>query len=275
MPHRPPVAGRRAVLATAVSAGYLLPAFLFERALARSARYHPPSRKAVLMLDPGHGGKDPGAIGISGTYEKHVALDTAFELRRQLESTGRYHVLMTRATDIFVPLDERVARAQARGATLFVSMHADALPHDPRVRGASVYTPSRIASDPLSAQLARTENAADRLGPAYRHRKVVESILDSLTVQETRTLAARMAHDVVGAFAPTIPLLENPARHADFEVLKSADIPSVLVEMGFMSNLADEAALRRPAHRAQVAAAMRRAIDAYFATASRLIVTEG
>ncbi len=275
MRNRSPHLARRAVLVSAVTAGYLMPAFLFERALARTVRHRPRGHRRLVMLDPGHGGKDPGAIGVSGTYEKHVSLDTAFELRRQLEATGRYSVMMTRATDIFVPLDERVARAQARGATLFVSMHADALADDPHVRGASVYTLSRTASDPLSAQLARTENAADRYGPAHKHRKMVESILDSLTVQETRTLSARMAHNVVGAFAHTIPLLENPDRHAEFEVLKSAEIPSVLVEMGFMSNPSDESLLRRPAHRAEVAAAMRHAVDAYFTTASRLTITQG
>jgi N-acetylmuramoyl-L-alanine amidase len=90
----------------------------------------------LVMLDPGHGGKDPGAIGVSGTFEKHVALASALELKRHLESGGRYRVELTRTRDVFIPLDDRVARAQARGAALFVSMHADALP-DPTVRGAS------------------------------------------------------------------------------------------------------------------------------------------
>ena len=113
------------------------------------------------MLDPGHGGKDPGAIGISGTYEKQVALATAFELKRQLEAGGRYRVELTRARDVFMPLDDRVAKAQAHGAALFVSMHADAL-SDHAVRGASVYTLANTASDAQTAALARRENSADR-----------------------------------------------------------------------------------------------------------------
>ncbi len=122
------------------------------------------------MLDPGHGGKDPGAIGVSGTYEKQVALATALELKRQLEAGGRYRVELTRARDVFIPLDDRVAKAQARGAALFVSMHADAL-SDHAVRGASVYTLAQTASDAQTAALAQRENSADRFaGPALaRH----------------------------------------------------------------------------------------------------------
>ena len=113
------------------------------------------------MLDPGHGGKDPGAIGVSGTYEKQVSLATALELKRQLEAGGRYRVELTRAKDVFIPLDGRVERAQQHGAALFVSMHADAL-SDHSVRGASVYTLAQTASDAQTAALARTENSADR-----------------------------------------------------------------------------------------------------------------
>ena len=117
----------------------------------------------LVMLDPGHGGKDPGAIGISGTYEKQVALAAAFELKRQLEAEGRYRVALTRTRDAFIPLDDRVAMAQAHGAALFVSMHADAL-SDHAVRGASVYTLADTASDAQTAALARRENSADRFG---------------------------------------------------------------------------------------------------------------
>ncbi|HEY1410701.1 MAG TPA: N-acetylmuramoyl-L-alanine amidase, partial [Rhodopila sp.] len=115
----------------------------------------------LVMLDPGHGGKDPGAIGFSGTYEKQVALATALELKRQLEADGRYRVALTRTRDIFIPLDDRVERAQRQGASLFVSMHADALT-DHAVRGASVYTLAPRASDAQTAALARSENSADR-----------------------------------------------------------------------------------------------------------------
>jgi len=220
----------------------------------------------LVMLDPGHGGKDPGAIGISGTYEKHVALATAQELRRQLLATRRYRVELTRGRDVFIALEERVAIARRRGAALFVSLHADAL-SDAAVRGASVYTLDANASDGQTAALARRENAADRFGiPNFQSTPPeVARILVSLVRQETRVGSTRMARSVVNALGRDLPLLPNPARHASFMVLKAADIPSVLVELGFMSNRADEAALRRPAHRTVLASAMLRAVDAYFA----------
>jgi len=230
----------------------------------KGARPPPP----LVMLDPGHGGKDPGAIGVSGTYEKHVALAAAQELRRQLLAGGHYRVELSRTQDVFIPLEDRVAIAQRRGAALFVSMHADALT-DHSVRGASVYTLAEMASDAQTAALAKRENSADRFaGPNFRNTPPeVARILASLVRQETRSGSARMQRDVVGSLGHDIPLLQNPARHAGFVVLKAADIPSVLVEMGFMSNPQDEAALRRPEHRMRVAAAMKRAVDSYFAHA--------
>ena len=225
----------------------------------------PSAPRPLVMLDPGHGGKDPGAIGISGTYEKHVAIAAAIELRRQLLAGGRYRVLLSRDSDVFIPLEDRVAIAQGRQAALFVSMHADAL-HDPGVRGASVYTLSENASDAQTASLARTENSADRYGGPHVRAvsPEVQRILASLVRQETRVGSARMAHSVVRAFRPHVTLLNNPDRHAAFVVLKAADIPSVLIEMGFMSNRADEAALRLASHRSIVAGAVAQAIDGYF-----------
>ncbi len=225
-----------------------------------------PGLLPLVMLDPGHGGKDPGAIGISGTYEKHVALATAQELRRQLLATKRYRVELTRTRDVFVALEERVAIARRRGAALFVSMHADAL-SDAGVRGASVYTLDENASDRQTAALAQRENAADRFGtPNFQGTPPeVARILISLVRTETRVGSRRMARSVVGALGREVPLLPNPVRHASFMVLKAADVPSVLVELGFMSNKADEAALRRPAHRTLLATAMLRAVEGYFA----------
>jgi N-acetylmuramoyl-L-alanine amidase len=218
------------------------------------------------MLDPGHGGKDPGAIGFSGTYEKDIALATALDLQRQLQASGRYRAELTRTRDIFIPLEERVGIAQQKGGALFVSMHADALTN-PAVRGASVYTLADTASDAQTEALARRENSADRFaGAQFRNQPPeVARILASLVRQETRAGSARMARGVVGAFDHDVKLLQNPARHASFVVLKAADIPSVLVEMGFMSNPEDEAELRRADHRTKVAAAMKHAVDAFFA----------
>jgi N-acetylmuramoyl-L-alanine amidase len=232
-------------------------------------RHHaavPAAKLPLVMLDPGHGGKDPGAIGYSGTYEKHVAFATAEELTRQLLASGRYRVAMTRQDDDFIPLDDRVDIAQTQGASLFMSIHADALT-DHTVRGASVYTLATSASDAQTAALAARENSADRFGgiPDAGVSPHVAQILASLVRHETRAGSARMQRGVVDSLGAAVPLLENPARHAAFAVLKAADIPSVLVEMGFMSNPHDEAALRQEDHRATIALALHRAIDTYFA----------
>jgi N-acetylmuramoyl-L-alanine amidase len=275
---------RRFTTGTSVFGTFLLPPALRDSMAARPdlARPHParpdPATAAprhdtknqkspppLVMLDPGHGGKDPGAIGFSGTYEKHVALATALELRHQLQSGGRYRVELTRESDVFIPLDDRVDRAQRRGAALFVSMHADALT-DHSVRGASVYTLAPTASDAQTAALARTENSADRFtGRRWQGASPeVSQILASLVRRETRAGSVLMARSLVGSLDQDLPMLENPDRHAGFVVLKAADIPSVLVEMGFMSNPRDEAALRKSDHRRLVAQAMHRAVDAYF-----------
>jgi len=235
----------------------------------------PSAPPPIVMLDPGHGGKDPGAIGVSGTYEKAISLATALELRRLLEAGGRYRVRLTRSRDVFVPLEERVARAQENGAALFVSMHADAL-MDHSVRGASVYTLGNGASDPQSAALARRENAAG----GSRSRAVepdweVAQVIVNMMRQEARDGSLRIARQMVGSLDRDLPMLPNPARHAGFAVLQSASIPSVLVEMGFMSNPRDEAALRRPDHRHQVAQAMQRAIEAYFTARGAAVAAAG
>lgn len=250
------VISRRLLLGSGLATSLPLPA----PANAADARALP-----LIMLDPGHGGKDPGAIGVSGTYEKHIAFATAQELQRLLRASGRYRVELTRARDVFIPLPDRVGIAQQKLAALFVSMHADALV-DHSVRGASVYTLGEHATDAQSAALAVKENASDRFaGPGFRNTSPeVARILASLVRQETRIGSQRMAHDVVGSLGQDTPLLTHPARQAAFVVLKAADIPSVLVEMGFMSNREDEAALRQATHRAKVAAALKRAIDAYF-----------
>jgi N-acetylmuramoyl-L-alanine amidase len=227
------------------------------------------SQAPLVMLDPGHGGKDPGAIGVSGTYEKHISLAAGIVLKRLLEAEGHYRVALTRTRDMFIPLEQRVEIADGQGAALFVSMHADALPNRD-VRGASVYTLSNTASDPESAALAARENSADRfLGPGYRAvTPRIASILSSLVRRETRVESAHLARQMVGSLEQEVSMLPNPDRHAGFVVLQSAEIPSILVEMGFMSNRQDEGFLRRPAYRARVASAMKQAIDAYF-TATR------
>lgn len=229
------------------------------------------ARQPLVVLDPGHGGKDPGAIGASGSYEKHVAFAASQELRRQLEAAGQCRVTLTRERDVFIPLERRVALAQRDGAALFVSLHADAVA-DRSVRGASVYTLSDTASDPQTAALAVRENSADRLGgPKFQDMPpAIASILGSLVQEETRRGSARLARDLVDGFSPRVELLNNPARHARFMVLRAADIPSVLVEMGFMSNLADEELLHRAEYRVKIATALRVAIESTIASGARV-----
>ena len=235
------------------------------RAPAVRRRAAPPL--SLIMLDPGHGGRDPGAIGISGTHEKLIAFAAASELRRQLLASRRFRVELTRSRDVFIPLAERVGIAQRRGAALFMSIHADSV-SDHGVRGASVYTLSDTASDPQAAALARRENRADRYGgPQFRDQPPeVARILSSLVRQETRAGSARLSRNMVGALGAGVKLLPNPARHASFAVLRAADVPSVLVEMGFMSNRLDEEALRRADHRARIAGCMARAVGNWFAS---------
>ena len=271
----PRMTERRLMLSLGVGATVLIPSWL-RPAIARAAEKHrlhklreapktPLKNAPLIMLDPGHGGKDPGAIGVAGTYEKHIALASAHALKQRLEASGRYRVEMTRAKDFFIPLEDRVSLAQDRGADLFVSMHADSIP-DPSVRGASVYTLSSDASDRQTAGLAQRENSSDRFaGPHFKGvSPAVARILASLVGRETRVGSAQLQQDMVSNLGNQIELLPRPARHAAFVVLKSAEIPSVLVEMGFMSNYKDESELRQQAHRDRITLAMKNAVDAWY-----------
>lgn len=224
--------------------------------------------KPLVMLDPGHGGKDPGCIGLRGTQEKRIVLATALELRRQLLATGRYRVGMTRATDIFIPLAERVALAQQHRAALFMSIHANAS-LDHAARGLSVYTFAYGASDPRSAAAAQRENSADP-GKARRGLSPqVDRILSSLMRRETRSHSAILQHEVVRQVDARLPTLDPAGRHARFAVLRAPDIASVLVETGFLTNPADEALLAQASHRRMLATALSQAVEAYVAGAER------
>lgn len=217
----------------------------------------------LVVIDPGHGGRDPGAIGVRHrTQEKQIVLSAAQELKRRLEAGGRCRVMLTRSRDVFVPLSDRVEYARKREATLFISLHADSAPG---ARGASVYTLSDRASDALSEALAKRENQADQAG-GLRLPSVppeVQKILLSLVRQETVQGSAQLANLTVAELNGQVPLLPNTHRQAGFVVLRAPDIPSVLVEMGFLSHPQDEAALRRPAHRARIAMALTRAVHGW------------
>lgn len=222
-------------------------------------------RRPVVVVDPGHGGVDPGAIGVSGIYEKTLTLQVARQLKQVLERTGRYQVVLTREKDIFVPLRDRVAKARAAGADLFLSLHADAIA-DPSVAGLSVYTLSEKASDKEAAALADKENKVDLIaGLDLSHESPeVTNILIDLAQRETMNLSAGFASDMVDEIARVTKLLRNTHRFAGFAVLKAPDVPSVLIELGYLSNQREEQLLRTPEYRAKLTDALARSVDRYF-----------
>jgi N-acetylmuramoyl-L-alanine amidase len=222
-------------------------------------------RRRTVVLDPGHGGIDPGAIGLSGVYEKDLALDAARLVAQLLEASKRYRVVLTRTSDEFVPLPDRVVRARAADGDLFLSMHADALP-DPDMRGASVFTLSEKASDAQAAALAARENKVDLIAgiDLSRHAPEVSSILIDLARRQTNNQSIRLARRLVDDLGRDVTMLNNSHRSAGFAVLKAPDIPSALVEMGCLSNREEERALRTPSYRNKVAAGIARSINDYF-----------
>lgn len=222
--------------------------------------------KPMIVIDPGHGGQDPGALGHSGHKEKDVTLATAKDLKKYLEDTGRYNVELTRSTDVFIKLQDRVKIARRHKADLFISLHADSI-DKPGVHGASIYTLSNKASDAQTAKLAARENRADLIaGVDLSHEdKEVADILIDLAMRDTMNQSKFFANTVVNKVdASGIDLLERPHRFAGFAVLKAPDIPSVLIEMGFMSNKNEVTRLSSPAYRKKLAAAIGAGVDAYF-----------
>ncbi len=220
--------------------------------------------RPTIVIDPGHGGVDPGARGISGVAEKKIALDYALELKRQLEATGRYRVALTRDRDIFLQLRDRVALAQQYSGDLFISLHANN--HKSRkIKGASVYTLSEKSSDAEAAALAAKENKADIIAgiDLSDQTETVSKILIDLAQRETMNLSKTLGNTMVEKLGRATALLRNTHRFAGFAVLKSPTVPSVLVEIGYLSNRAEERLLRTAKHRAKVTAAIVKAIDAY------------
>ena len=224
-----------------------------------------PSDKRVVVLDPGHGGVDPGTIGVNGIHEKDVTLALARELKFRLAASDRYHVVMTREADVFVKLRDRVARARRAEADLFVSLHADAIKNR-RHRGASVYTLSADASDGEAAALAEKENRADIIAglDLSGQDDVVSQILIDLAQGETMNLSVQFANVLIPEIAKNAAVLRNSRRQAGFAVLKAPDVPSVLVELGYLSNAEDEALLSSSAGRALLVEALVRGVDRFF-----------
>jgi N-acetylmuramoyl-L-alanine amidase len=226
-----------------------------------------PSHERIVVIDPGHGGIDPGAIGTSGTLEKDVVLNLGLELRRRLEATRRYKVVMTRDTDRIVRLRDRLQVAHDSGGELFISLHADSLVSAPDVRGASVYTLSERASNEEAARLATKENRADILAgiDLSKQEDIVTEILIDLAQRDANNKSIEVADDLVGELGDVTKMARHHRSQAGFVVLKSPDMPSVLIELGYLSNPDDEKALRDPAHLATLAEAIVKATDRYFA----------
>jgi N-acetylmuramoyl-L-alanine amidase len=236
---------------------------------APQARERPVDAKPVVVLDPGHGGVDPGTSSASGITEKEVVLTFARTLKAKLEARGHYEVYLTRDDDIFLPLRERVAIAQKKGANLFLSIHADYFPNKTdKATGATVYTLSEEASDEEARALAAKENFSDALAgvelPSDSD-EVLANILIDLAQRETQNRSVVFARSIVGELAGKGALHTRRLRSAGFRVLKAPDIPSVLLELGFLSNPEDEKRLTSEAWRNRTADAVAGSIDAYFA----------
>jgi N-acetylmuramoyl-L-alanine amidase len=230
------------------------------RAFAAQSR----AERPLIMLDPGHGGADPGAIAPDGVFEKHITLASALELRHALERTGRYRVAMTRARDVYIPLDDRVNDAMSQKASLFLSLHCDHLPQA-ELRGASVFTLSDDASDSLAAELAQAENGQPAAGgPLAGASPQVADILASLETRATKIGSQSLALDLQTSFKGIVPLLPDPARAANFAVLRDPSTPAALLEMGCLTNPLDETRLRNPRERRQLAQRITLAINSYF-----------
>lgn len=225
-----------------------------------------PARLPVVVIDAGHGGQDPGAPSvIPGRHEKEVTLAIAKAIKAELDSSGKFKAVLTRSTDVFIPLGGRVAIARQAGADLFISIHADSIGR-PDVRGATVYTLSETASDKEAERLAAKENKADiiagiNLGAESAD---VTNILIDLVQRETKNYSAEFAGIVVREVSNYMHFRSNHHRFAGFVVLKAPDVPSVLFETGYMSNLEDSQYLFSPEGQAAIAKGVRRAVEAYF-----------
>ncbi len=231
--------------------------------------------RPLIVLDPGHGGIDNGTHW-KDIDEKEIVLAFARTLRKKLEQSGKYRVAMTRDDDTFVALGERVRFARSRRASLFISLHADSLPpREGKAEGATVYTLSEKASDAQAAELANSENASDVIAGVDLSKEPsdVASILVDLAQRETKTFSVQFARHVVGELRDTAKLYKHPIKSAGFVVLKDPDVPSVLIELGYLSSEADRKNLASAAWRAKTAAALASAVDVFFAP--RLAGTTG
>jgi len=236
----------------------------------RDTSKRPNDGRPLIVIDPGHGGPDTGTVASSGEMEKAIVLEFAQALSEKLEKSGKYRVLMTRTDDRFVPLGERVRFARHEGAALFVSIHADALAArgEADVRGATVYTLSDTASDSEAARLAEDENKADAIAGVdlSSEPEEVAGILVDLAQRETKNFSHHFARTVVAELKTAAKLHRNPLKSAGFKVLKAPDVPSVLIELGYVSNKQDLKLMTSDAWRTRTSEAVALAVNTFFST---------
>ena len=223
------------------------------------------SKRKIIVLDAGHGGVDPGAIGYRGTYEKKITMEMARELKDVLEKNSKYKVYMTRNRDVFIPLRDRVKIARKYDADLFISIHADSA-RNRKAKGLSVYTLSQTASDKEAEALAEKENKADIVAGLNfaDHTKEVSDILISLAQRETNNSSSEFANFLSSEMSKSVRTVSNTHRSAGFAVLKAPDVPSVLLELGYLSNPEEEKLLRQKKYRKKLADITVKAINKFF-----------
>lgn len=244
------------LLAAIAAAGSAAPAFAKSVPLPQDKPVPPAPKRppAVLVLDPGHGGRDPGAIGRSGIYEKDVTLSICQTIRQILVRHTDLKVYLTRERDSYVPLGSRVSFAHDKGADLFISIHADAAPNR-SARGVSAYSRSEKASDDFARALADRENQVDTIygfDTSATDRQTAAILID-LARRHSHNASLIAKRRIITGVGRNLPLLDNPMRSANFAVLRSPAIPSVLIETGFLTNPQDERVLRSPKSRGQLA----------------------
>lgn len=229
----------------------------------------PPDKRPVVVIDPGHGGEDNGTqAGGNDIMEKNLVLTFGLALRDRLEKSGKYRIVMTRSDDTFVALGDRVKIARNESAALFISIHADALKRgEGDAQGATIYTLSDKASDSDAERLADAENKSDAIGGVNLADEPTEvaDILIDLVQRETKTFSNRFARVLMGEMKTTVRMHKHPLKSAGFRVLKAPDVPSVLVELGYVSNKGDLEHLVSESWRNRTVGAMAQAIDAFLA----------
>jgi N-acetylmuramoyl-L-alanine amidase len=256
----------RPAIADARDATVAMPAKVEEAAPPKPAAAAPDLRP-VVVIDPGHGGPDNGTQSGSEN-EKSLVLGFGLALRDRIEKSGKYRVVMTRTDDTFIPLSDRVRIARNQSAALFVSIHADALPrHEGDAQGATIYTLSDRASDVEAERLAEAENKADAIGGVNLTEEPtdVADILIDLAQRETRTFSNRFARLLMGDMKTTTRMHKHPLKSAGFRVLKAPDVPSVLIELGYVSNKDDLEHLLSENWRSRTVGSVAHAIDTFFA----------